>query len=89
MTAVSFETSLEIRYTSHLALPAEKKKKAFKINKYPICCHPSEFSNHFCFLGVCLTVRACVSGGAGVSGVPWQIFSDTVDFSNPFCWPLW
>lgn len=43
------ESSLEIRYISFVAFPA-KKKKAFEINKYPICCRPSVFSNLCWFL---------------------------------------
>ena len=74
MTAISPETSLEIRYTFHVTVP---EKKALKITKYPICFHPSEFSNLLCFLCVLLTLGTGMSRGwmcvwSALAHLPWQ-----------------
>lgn len=63
------------------------QQKALKINKYPICCHPSEFSNPFCFLCVLLTpcwpvrqLKVCLER----PGPP-----SLICFESLFCWKLW
>lgn len=83
------ESSLEIRYISLVAFPA-KKKKMFEINKCPICCRPSAFSNLCWFL--CAGLYHCVRlGGRQLrcGGAPWQLFSVTVVSPNLVSRMLW
>lgn len=82
MTAVFLETSLKVRYTSHVALPAIKRLK--QINT------PSVAVRLSFPVSSALPALAArdLSGGEGVSGRPLRVFSDTVDFPNRFCWLL-
>lgn len=55
----------------------QSQQKAFKITKYLICFHPSEFSNLLCFLCVLLTLGTGMSRGwmcvwSTLAHLPWQ-----------------